>query len=194
MIFIVNGLIFASFYKLRSGEIYYGSEGEQIFTKRVQNECTDLTVTRHSSSFRHKLFRLSDPSPHSRLSRLSISSCVHNYITAQISIQKKRPDHVLAGQMTDLHSELSFVEAHQHVYDVKACGGFVLLVNSSEQRTKSLQRQTGDWCAFRVFVMFIQIFRSKATVTISECQPVIEYRVCLQTQKLTSQLQFYVSN
>lgn len=34
-----------------------------------------LTVTRHSSSLRQRLFRLSDPSPHKRLSSLSIKSC-----------------------------------------------------------------------------------------------------------------------
>ncbi len=75
-----------------------------------------------------------------------------------------------AGQTTDLHSELSFVEAHQHVDDVKARGGFVLLVNSSEQCTKSLHRETGGHC---VLLMSL----SKAIVTFSECQPVTECRV-----------------
>lgn len=34
-----------------------------------------LTVTRHSSSLRQRLFRLSEPPPHRRLSSLSIKSC-----------------------------------------------------------------------------------------------------------------------
>lgn len=34
-----------------------------------------LTVTRHSSSLRHRLLRLSEPSPQRRLSSLSIRSC-----------------------------------------------------------------------------------------------------------------------
>lgn len=100
-----------------------------------------LTVTRHSSNLRQRLFRLSEPSPQRRLSSLSIRSCTgqnktwmnKSFISLFSSPLKVLPTH--------LHPLLSLVKPHEHVDDVKARCGLVLLVNPPEKCTESLERE-----------------------------------------------------
>lgn len=96
-----------------------------------------LTVTKHSSSLRQRLLRLSEPSPHRRLSSLSIRSW------------PKRRQHAwqheggrnICHDCSHLHPLLGFVEPHQHVDDVKTRCRLVLLVNPPKECTESLREE-----------------------------------------------------
>lgn len=110
-----------------------------------------LTVTRHSSSLRHRLLRLSEPSPQSKLSSLSIRSCMKHKHKCWCDFTLT---HIITGMdytfhaflpltrfPTYLHPLFSLVKPHEHVDDVKAWRWFVLLVNPSEKCTESLERE-----------------------------------------------------
>lgn len=103
-----------------------------------------LTVTRHSSSLRQRLFRLSEPSPQSRVSSLSIRSCTRQKHEAKnewkqwfLSLRLSP----LKVFFAHLHPLLSLVKPHEHVDDVKARRRLVLLVNPPEKCTESLGRE-----------------------------------------------------